>query len=283
MKRLSLLLLMLFIVCGCSPFVVKLATGGRGVVLPQVVANFEPVLKENKLFIVGSLVIENTSESDIKLDRIVLVFKDEKGKIIEKAALSWQKASIAYRDKLEAPLEIKLDLSVLNKDYISVSVQTGFTYKKFNTYIPVKNELAVIHLGFLKESINRTFCVTTYTKVYSNILGGVKMDYLLQIINPAAIDLLLEKGVIRIYTNEKGDITKTALPATVFKTNQENQIKGTLDLGNIFGTLIKLDFGKIHPLRLRFSGQLRVPDTDIRMPFQIELMQEVDFVLQHKK
>lgn len=283
MKKLSLLLLTLFVVCGCSPFVVKLATGGRGVVLPQVVANFEPVLKENKLFIVGSLFIENISESDIQLDKIQLVFKDEKGKLIEKAVLSWQKASIAYRDKLEAPLEIKLDLSVLTRDYISVSVQTGFTYKKFNTYIPVKNELAVIHLGFLKESINRTFCVNTYTKVYSDIFGRVKMDYLLKINNPAAIDLSLEKGLIRIYTDEKGDIAKTALPPTVFKTNQENQIKGTLDLGNIFGTLIKLEFGKIHPLKLQFSGELRVPGTDLGMPFHVELIQEIDFTLQHKK
>ena len=267
----------LLFLSGCASFALKLMDGGKTVRVPQIVAHLEPVLKDNKIILLGNIVIENPSESDLALEKINLSIKDENNNVIEKSILKWSKTSVETHTVLESPVKIDLDLATLNKKLISVNLRTAFTYKRFGIRIPIESQIAVLHLDFLKESIVRPLDITIHTKLRA-ITFSASIDYALDIANPVGIDLLLENGQIVIYDENK-ELAKSTLTDTLFKAGQSSRIQGSLHIKNFFKKILTYEFIKKHPLRFKMTGDLRVPETDISMPFKVESIQEVDFSL----
>ena len=274
----SLILLFSFYICGCAS-IAKLVIGKRGIEIPQIVAHLEPVLRDNKITILGKIVIQNPTESDLDLDKIYLSIEDENNNILGKDVLNWENPSVTPKNELESPVKIDLSLSVLTKKSIIVFLQTAFSYKRLGIRVPIASKVAILHLDALKETITRPLYVNIYTKLRTNIFGYSSIDYVLNITNPISIDLLLDDGVIHIYTSDGKEIAKSNFVQTLFKASQSNQIKGTIKIGNIFGKLIREEFIKRRPLRFELSGKLKVPKTDISMPFKIESVQEIAFSL----
>jgi len=255
----------------------------KNIRIPQILADLEPVLKDNKIFILGKIIFQNHTKSNISMEKMFLTIRDDCGNVLDESVLDWGEMSgLLSENELEAPVEIALDLAVLNKDSIAVNLKTAFVYKTLNMRVPIESKVAVIHLGFLRESIKKPLKINIYTKLYFDIFGKAFIDYSLGVVNPAVIDLLLENGVIRIFTVDKSDIAKVLLPPIFFKEGEESRIDGTINLGNIFNIILNSDFLKIHPLRFQLLGELKVPDTDISMPFKFESVQEVDFSLSRR-
>lgn len=279
--RISLLLIFYILLCfiyGCAPLA-KLTVGRKAITIPQIVADLEPVLKNNKICVSGRIIFQNPTETDIEIAQISLIIKDNTNQIVGKSLLEWQKHNLSSKKELESPVNMEFDLATLNKESISVLLQTSFFYKTLNLRIPLENTIAVLHLGFLKETVTRPLYINIHTKLHSDILGNISIDYVLVITNPAAIDLLLEDATIRIYTKEEGNIAKAALARTLFKAGQENRIKGSINLRNIFDIILRREIIKLPPLRFQLLGKLKVPNTDIYMPFELESVQDVDFSL----
>lgn len=277
-NRLVFILLFSFFVSGCGSLA-KIIVGKRGLEIPQIVAHLEPLLKENKITVLGKIIIQNPTQSDLGLGKIYLTFEDENNNVLGGDVLEWESQSVLSGKELEAPVKIDLDLSVLNKKNITVLLQTTFTYRALDIRIPVESKVAVLHLSALRETITKPLYVDIYTKLFTKILGDSAIEYVLSITNPLSIDLLVEDGLIRIYTLEGKDIALSSLPGTLFGASQSNQIKGSIKIGNIFGKLIRDEFIKHRPLRFQLSGKLRIPDTDIYIPFKIESSQELAFSL----
>ncbi len=257
----------------------RLVAGKNGIEIPQIVAHLEPSLKDNKITVSGKIVIQNPTRSSLDLDKIYLEIRDENKNILEKVTLDWEGQSVISKHELEAPVTINLGLAVLNNKTITVFIRTGFTYKQFGLHIPIESKVAVLHLEALKEIIARPLYVNIFTKLHSTILGNVSIEFAVSITNPLSIDLVLEDGVIRIYTLEGKDIAKSKLTRTLFKGSQSNQIRGSIRIGNIWGKLIRSEAIKRHPLKFQLSGHLRIPNTDIFIPFKIESVMEIKFSL----
>ncbi|MDP3731840.1 MAG: hypothetical protein Q8R31_02245 [Candidatus Omnitrophota bacterium] len=257
----------------------KLVAGKNGIEIPQIVAHLEPSLTDNKITVSGKIVIQNPTKSSLDLDKIYLEIKDENKNILEKVVLDWQARSVISKHELEAPVTINLGLAVLNNKDITVFIRTGFTYKQFGLHIPIESRVAVLHLGALKDTIARPLYVNIFTKLHSTILGNSSIKFVLGITNPLSIDLALEDGVICICTLEGKDIAKSKLTRTLFKGSQSNEIKGSIRIGNIWGKLIRNEFLKRHPLKFQLSGHLRIPNTDIFIPFKIESVVQISFSL----
>jgi len=267
-----------FLISGCASLA-KLVVGKNGIEIPQIVAHLEPSLKDNKITLSGKIVIQNPTKSSLDLDKIYLEIKDENKNILEKVVLDWEAPSVISKHELEAPVTINLGLAVLNNKDITVFIRTGFTYKQFGLHIPIESRVAVLHLDALKETIVRPLYVNIFTKLHSTILGNSSIEFVLGITNPLSIDLALEDGVICICTLEGKDIAKSKLTRTLFKGSQSNEIKGSIRIGNIWGRLIRNESLKRHPLKFQLSGHLRIPNTDIFIPFKIESVVEVSFSL----
>lgn len=273
-----LVVLFIFLISGCASFFAKLAPPAvKNIKMPQIAADLEPVIKDNKIFVLGKIVIQNYTESNIWLDKIFLTITDNLGNVLETSVLDWEITGVLSEGELGAPVNIGLDLATLDRESVTINLKTAFIYKKLNIRVPIESKAAVLHLGFLKESIKKPLKVNIYTKLYFDIFGRAFIDYSLGVTNPTVIDLLLENGVIRVFTVERSDIVKVSLPSIFFKEGEESRIEGTVDLGNIFDIVMNLDFLKIHPLRFQLLGELKVPDTGILMPFKFESAQEVDF------
>ena len=264
-----------FFICGCATLASRLIGGGRAVRVPQIVAHIEPALKDNKIFLLGNVVIQNPTNSSLGLEEIKLIMRDESNNIIEKSILRWDKTSVEPGHVLEAPVDIGIDLAVLNKKLISIDLQTAFTYKRFGIRIPIENKIAVLHLDFLKNSIVRPLDVTLFTKFRSGLFRAV-IDYALKITNPLGIDLLLENGVIQIFSGKK-EIAQTEFRGTLFKAGQSAKVEGAISIKNFFNKVLTHEFIKKSPLQFRMTGDLRVPNTEISMPFKIESIQTIDF------
>ena len=189
--------------------------------------------------------------------------------------MDWEKPSVTSKHELEAPVTINLGLAALNSENITVFIRTGFTYKQFGLHIPIESKVAVLHLDALKETIARPFYVNILTKLHSTILGNSSVDFVISITNPLSIDLVLEDGIIIINTLEGKDVAKTKLARTVFKGSQANQLKGSISIGNIWGKLMRSESVKRHPLKFQLSGHMRIPNTDIFIPFKIESVVEM--------
>ncbi len=270
--------LSVFFISGCASLV-KLAVGKNGMEIPQIVAHLEPSLIGNKIIVSGKIVMQNPTQSSLDLDKIYLEIRNENKDVLEKAVLDWERPSVTSKQELEAPVTINLGLVALNNKSITVFMRTGFTYKKFGLHIPIESRVAVLHLDALKETITRPLYINIFTKLRSTLLGNSSIEFVFGITNPLSIDLALEDGVISIYTLEGKDIAKSKLTPTLFKGSQTNQIKGSIKIGNIWSKLIRNESIRRHPLKFQLSGHLKIPNTDIFIPFRIESAVEIKFSL----
>lgn len=272
----NLIFFLAFFISGCASLA-KLAVGKKGLEIPQVVANLEPSLKDNQIIISGRVVMQNPTESSLDLDKIYLEIWDENKSVLEKTVLDWESPSVTSKQELEAPVRVNLDLSVLNNKNITVFLRTGFTYKALGLHIPIASKVAVLRLEALKETIASPLNVNIFTKLRSTILGNSSLEFVLGITNPLSIDLILEDGLISINTLAGKEIAKSNLAPTLFKGSQSNQINGSIKIGNIWGKLIRNELIRQNPLKFQLLGHLRIPNTDIFIPFKIESAMEVKF------
>lgn len=271
-----LFFLLLFFISGCASLT-KLVVRENSVEIPQIIAHLEPSLADNRIIVSGKIIIHNPTKSSLDLDKIYLEISDENKVVLEKLVLDWERTSVTSKQELEAPVTVNLGLAVLNNKNITVFIRTGFTYKQFGLHIPIESKIAVLHLEALKEVITRPFYVNIFTKLHSTTLGNSSVDFAIGITNPLSIDLLLEDGVVTVNTLEGKDIAKTNIAQTLFKGSQSNQIKGSIKTGNIWGKSMRNEFVKRRPLKFVLSGHMRIPNTDIFIPFKIESVVEVDF------
>jgi|GEM_PF-1768316 len=265
-----------FFIFGCAP-VAKFAVGSRGIEIPHIVAYLEPALRDNKVIVSGKIVFHNPTESALDLDKLYLTLKDDNGTVLSADTLEWERPQAMAKADIEADVKINLNLSALDRKYIALFLRTAFTYKAFDLRIPVESKIAVLSLDALRETIARPLNITIYTKLQSKLFGYSSVEYLVSIANPFSIDVMLENGKIRIHTEDGLDIAESKAPATLLKAYGANRIAGSIEIGNIFRKLIRLEVAQHRPLRFQLSGVLRVPDTNISMPFNIESVQEVHF------
>lgn len=277
-RKIYALFLAAFVTAGCAPLA-KLVVGKNGLEIPQIVAHLAPAMKDNMITVAGRIVMQNPTKSSLDLDKIYLEIKGENNVILAKETLDWEKPSVISEQELEAPVKINLGLSVLNNRSISVFIRTGFTYKTFGLHIPVESRVAVLHLEPLKETIARPLYVNIFTQLKTSVLGNSSVRFVLEVANPLSIDLILEEGAIRIYTLEGKDIVTTDLNRTLFKGSKTSEVSGSIKIGNIWGKLIRSESVKRRPLKFQASGKLRIPDTDIFIPFKIESVIQVSFSL----
>ncbi|MDD5730009.1 MAG: hypothetical protein PHN57_02655 [Candidatus Omnitrophica bacterium] len=277
---LDLFFLLVFFVSGCAPLA-RFVVGKNTVEIPQIVANLEPSLRDNRIAVSGKILIQNPTKSSLDLDKIYLEILGENKVVLEKMVLDWESGSVTSGHDLEAPVNINLSLSALNNKSISVFIRTGFTYKALGLHIPVDSRVAVLHLEALKETIARPLYVNIFTKVRSRIFGDSSVDFSLGISNPLSIDLALEEGVISINTFEGNEIARSAIPRTLFRGSQSSQIRGSINIGNVWTKLIRNESILSYPLKFELSGKMRIPETDIFIPFKIESSMEIKFVSSH--
>ncbi len=220
------LLFILPLICGCSPLVARLIVNHENIRVPEVIADLEPVLGENQIIVLGKIVINNPTESIFGLQDTLLIVRDDRGNVLSESVLKWEKTDIASNDRLSAPVEIKFNLAVLNREYIDVIVKTEFYYKKLALRVPIENKVAVLHLNSLKESIQRRLDVSIYTKFRPDFSGEVSAGYVVSIINPVSIDLLLEEGIIQVSAGEEDESVKSLLSPVLFKSGQQTRVEG---------------------------------------------------------
>jgi hypothetical protein len=267
------------ILSGCSVSLKYLTDRNNLVKIPQIVVSVAPELKENSLHISGKVLLENPSQSDLKLEKLFFDIKDESGGTIEQAELSWQKSSIKSLERIEAPLDIKLPGDILNKNELHVFLKTNILYQKLNIKIPFNNKVAILQLANLKNSLKGPMLVTIYSALKPDILGNMSVDYVLELSNPFSIDLLLSGG-LKIYFDPSKIIGEAKTKEILVKENDITQIKDTIVIEEnlkkiIFDELVKNG----SQLKMDFSGDLTVAKTDIKIPFRIKAVQSIDFSL----
>jgi hypothetical protein len=272
-------LLGVFLNSGCAPLISRLVSGSNDINIPQIVAHLEPVLTDNTIFISGTILITNPTESVLELEEVALAIIDDRDRVLSESILEWQQLSIGARQELQSPVGIKLDLSILDKEYIEVVLKTGFIYKKLGLRIPIENKVAVLHLNSLRESLKRRLDVSLSTKFYPELTGEVSVKYVLGIINPVNIDLVFEDGMIKIYGEKVEAMMKSFIPSAVFEVGRKTKLGDTIKFEKAFGAKIISSFVRGYPVRVEVSGKLRLADTQIHIPFKIESIQELDFSL----
>lgn len=273
------LLFILPLICGCSSLIARLIINPDHLRVPEVIAHLEPVLRENQIVVLGKIVINNPTESVFGLQDAFLIIRDNQGDVLSESVLEWKKTDIASNDNLSAPVEIKFNLAVLNREYIDVIVKTGFYYKKLALRVPIENKVAVLYLNSLKESIQRQLDVRIHTKFHPGLLGEVSVGYAVTIVNPVNIDLLLEDGVIQISAGKEEEIVRSLLTPVLFKSGRPAQVEGVIKFKKKFDRKVAIEFIKGNPVKVKVTGKLRLSETEIFMPFKIESIQELDFSL----
>lgn len=266
-------------ISGCSLPLRYLVGAGRAVRIPQVVTHLEPFLRDNQIVISGKIILDNPTESDLLLDKIFLRVKGDGGRVISKAELDWARPQIKSRGQIESPVEFFLPLHILNQQSIQISLKTAVIYKVLSIRIPIESEIAVFHLAPLRNSLTGPLQVTMRTKINSDLLGSALVKYQFDIINPFSVDLSFEEGEFRVSTEEKGEIGKTQMQTTLLGSKKQTQIKGEFLVHNIFRDVFVDEFIKGHAIKAVLSGKLRLPQTDIFIPFRVEAVQEIDFSL----
>jgi len=269
--------LLIFCVAGCTA-VKYIVMKKTDIGIPQVVAYLQPAVKDNQLLVFGKVVMQNLHKSDLKLGKIFIDIKDENDIVLNKATFDWKGQNVDNR-YVEAPIYMRLPLSVLSRKQIALFMDTQVTYQLFHLDFPIQSKLAVLDLEMLKKTIIRPLDISVYTKVYTTISGDASADFTFNITNPTEAQLLLRHGKVSVYTREIGSIAEMNLSDVLFLPGHITQIKDNMSLGNIFGTILTHKLLSKYPLRLRISGEMTIPDTDIFMPFSIESVQEIDFSL----
>lgn len=279
LKKYFCVSLMVLIIGGCALPLKYLLGLEKAVRIPQLVTHLEPALQNNQIVVSGKIILENPTESDLLLDKIFLKVKDGSGNIISKIELNWEKPQIKSKGYIEAPVELFLPLQILNQQIIQISLKTAVIYKVLSARIPIESEIAVFHLAPLRNSLTGPLQVTLYTKINPELSGSAKVSYRFDIINPFNVDLLFEEGEFKVYTSEKGEIGKALMPKTLLASKEAAKIEGEFLIKNIFRDLFIQEFIKGHATRVSLSGRLRLPQTDIFIPFKAEAVQEIDFSL----
>lgn len=270
---------MVMLIAGCALPLKYLIGAEKAVRIPQVVAHLEPSLKNNQIIVGGKIILENPTESDLLLDKIFLTVKDGQEKIISKIELNWEKPQIKSRGQMEAPVEFFLPLRILNQQTIQISLKTAVIYKVLSVRIPIESEIAVFHLAPLRNSLTGPLEVTMYTQIHSDLLGNAVVKFRFDIINPFNVDLLFEDGQFKVYAQAKDEIGKALMQKTLLASKKETQIQGEFMIKNIFRDILVNEFIKGHAVKANLSGRLRLPETDIFVPFKVEAVQEIDFSL----
>lgn len=274
-----ILVLFLSAIAGCASSFKVISGREKLVRIPQIVAHLEPMLERDKLLVLGKLVLQNPTESDLILSGINLKLQDESGNVIEQINTDWQRDLIKSREFIQAPVRVSLPIEILNRDVIQITLSTNLTYKKLNIRIPIKSKIAVIHLKAFKNSLSGPLEMVVYSKLSSDIFGSAALDYRLEIANPFNVDLQLEDVLLKIFTKQNPDIAKTHLAKTLLISKKSSQINGSIKLQKTFSALIIREFIAGRAIRAQLSGRLRVPKTDISVPFSLESVQEIDFSL----
>jgi hypothetical protein len=278
-KRYFYLSLAVLIMGGCALPLKYLVGLEKAVRIPQLVTHLEPVLRDNQIVISGKIILENPTESDLLLDKISLILKDGNGSAIYQSELNWEKPQIKSKGNMEAPVEIFLPLNILNQQVIQISIKTAVIYKVMSTRIPIESEIAVFHLTPLKDSLTGPLQVTISVKINTDILGNARVKYHFDVTNPFNVDLLFEDGAFQVYTDEKGELGKDLMPATILASKKATQIQGEFIIKSILRDIFIQEFIKGHAVKTSLSGRLRLPHTDIFIPFKAEAVQEIDFSL----
>ncbi len=282
-KRISLHLLkigMIFgitiLLAGCSSLFKNLVTK-EIVRVPQVVAYLEPYLKENKVFVQGKLVLENSEKADLELDKVILIIEDESKNSITQLELNWQTKPTDNLNLIEAPVELVLGLDVLQKEELTVFVKTAINYKDFNLKIPIASKVAVLKLTALKNSLSGGVEAFITSKIKSDILGNLIVDYSAKILNPFAVDLVLEQGSLNVFVKEDRSLASSYLKSMTLKSKELTTIDGSMKLKDTVGTIIIKEFIKTYSIKTELTGRLKIVDTDVLFPFRIETIQQIDF------
>lgn len=268
-----------FILSGCASSLKVIVGKEKLVRIPQIVAHLEPSLERDKFQVLGKIILQNPSESDLSLGKINLIIQDESGNILSQIDASWQRERIKSKELIQAPVKFSLPIEVLNKDLIQVTLNTNLLYKKLNVQLPIRSKIAVLHLKSFRNSISGPMSMLVYTKLHSDILGNASLEYSLDITNPFNVDVAMEEANLKIYTKEKPQIGKISLAKTLLVSKKQTRINGVIKLQKFFSTMIIQEFASGHPIRIQLSGNLRIPKTDISIPFTLESIQEVDFSL----
>lgn len=267
------------ILCGCSPIISKLITSQNNIRIPQVTAHLEPVFKRSKINLSGRIIVNNPTHSAIELENIFLAIKDNEGNLLAESFLRWSKERLESGDYIDADVDISLDLSVLDKEYISVFLKTGFVYNQLKMRIPLEDEVAVLYLTALRESIKKPLEVSIFTKFYLDLSGEVNVKYVLGITNPIAVDLELDDGLIQVYTDIVSGGMNDLIPSTLFRAAEKTEVEGVIRLQKMFGVSVARQFISERPVNIEVSGKLKIPRTEVFMPFHVKSIQQLDFSL----
>jgi len=270
-------------VTGCvAPLKYVIARKARAGI-PQVVAYLQPAVENDRIQISGKIVLQNMQDFDLKPGRVFIEVRDENGRLLDKTDFDWQARDAAHKQETQAFLDISLPLTILSRKQIVLFLSTEVFYEALGVTLPIKSKLAVLDLAMLKKTIVRPLDVAVHTRIYCDISGNTSADFVFDIANPTGAGLVLREGLVKIYTREKGDIARMAVPPIVFKPGEKKHIQDKMDLGNIFKTVMTQKILSVYPLRIKMSGELAIPGTDIFMPFSIEAVQEFDFSLLPRK
>ncbi len=278
-KKTVIALIFPIIFSGCASSLKVMFGKEKLVRIPQIVAHLEPTLERDKLLVFGKLVLQNPTESDLILDEINLKLQDESGNLLAQVDTDWQREIIKSREFIQAPVKISLPLEVLSKDLIQISLSTNLLYRKLNIRIPIRSKIAVIHLKAFKNSLSGPLEMVIHSKLHSDILGNASIDYTLEIVNPFNVDLEMQGALLIISTKQKPDIAKIHLAKALLISKKLTQVRGLIKLQKTFSAMIIREFIEGHAVSAKLSGSLRVPKTDILIPFSLESVQEIDFSL----
>jgi hypothetical protein len=212
-----------------------------------------------------------------------LTIQDEAGNVLSRIEANWQREQVKPREIIQAPIKFSLPLEVLNRDLLQITLDTNLLYKKLNIQLPIKSKIAVLHLKSFKNNLSGPLELVVNSKLHSDILGNASIEYSLDILNPFNVDLQMEETILKIYTKERGDMGKVKIAKTLLISKKQTQVKGMIKLQKTFRAEIIREFIEGHAVRAQLSGNLRIPKTDIIVPFIVESAQEFDFSLFLKK
>ncbi len=278
-----LLLVAVILFSGCTIGLQYLTNRDNLVRIPQILVNVEPYFKANSVKIMGELILTNPAKSDLKLEKIYLSIKDVNGNPIKKLELDWQKPLSPTDVSMVCPIDIKLDLDVLNNDELSLFLKTDIIYKKLKLKIPYDNKVAVLHLKSLRQSLNGPMIATVYFALRPDLLSNISLNYVLEFVNPFEIDLLLE-GDIKLYFEKDKTIGSSLIKNVLLRSGQPTKLEDTIKIEESLKKIIFDEFViKSSQLKIDFCGFLKVAKTDISIPVSIKSIQSIDFSLFSKK
>ena len=182
LKKIIFLAVCLFAATGCSSlkyYAIKKAQ----VSIPQAAAYLQPSVIDNQLVISGKVVMQNLARSDFKFDRVFIEIKDETGASIDKLAFDWAGVADGPREEIEAPLDIRLPLTILGRRQIAFFLSTRVFYGKLGNF--PSRVIGRDRSGGLKNTVIRPLDIVVYIR-YLQIYQGMPRPILFFRILPSA-------------------------------------------------------------------------------------------------